>query len=133
MKQKADQALQKVRIDKWLWAARFFKTRQMAVKALKTGKVSLNNQNCKPASVVKVGDLLTVKRGYHEMQVEVLDLSENRGPAPIAQKLYLETEQSKHERDKVSKLVAAQPKIDFDLKKPDKRDVRSHRAVKRGQ
>lgn len=133
MKQKADQALQKVRIDKWLWAARFFKTRQMAVKALKTGKVSLNNQNCKPASVVKVGDLLTVKRGYHEMQVEVLDLSENRGPAPIAQKLYLETEQSKHERDKVSKLVAAQPKIDFDFKKPDKRDVRSHRAVKRGQ
>ncbi len=133
MKQKSGPSTPKVRIDKWLWAARFFKTRQLAVKALKTGKVSLNNQSCKPASVVKVGDILTVKRGYHEMQIEVLDLSENRGPAPVAQQLYLETEQSKQEREKVSKLVAAQPKIDFDLKKPNKRDVRSHRAAKRGR
>lgn len=133
MKSAVNNSLEKVRIDKWLWAARFFKTRQLAVKALKTGKVSLNKQNCKPASTVKLGDLLTIKRGYHEMQVEVLGLSENRGPAPVAQQLYLETEESKRQRDKVSQQVAAQPKIEFDLKKPDKRDVRSHRAIKRGE
>jgi len=132
MKQGANFNSDKVRIDKWLWAARFYKTRQLAVKALKTGKVTLNKQNCKPASTVKVGDLLLVKRGYHEMELEILGLSENRGPAPIAQGLYSETEHSKQTRDKVSQQVAAQPRINFDMRKPDKRGVRTHRALKRG-
>ena len=122
----------KVRLDKWLWAARFFKTRQLAVKALKTNKISLNQQNCKPASTVKVGDLLTIKRGFHDMEVEILELSENRGPAPIAQTLYQETPASITLKEKRSKLMAAQPKIGFDERKPDKRGVRTNRALKRG-
>lgn len=124
--------LNKVRIDKWLWAARFFKTRQLAVKALKTSKVSLNGQNCKPASTVRVGDLVAVKRGFHETEVEILLLSENRGPATVAQTLYSETENSKSSREKVSQQIAAQPKISFDTRKPDKRGVRTNRALKRG-
>ncbi len=123
----------KVRIDKWLWAARFYKTRQLAVKAVETGKVSLNKQSCKPASTVKEGDILAIKRGYHDMQVVVLGISEQRGPAPIAQQLYDETQASKENRDKVSQQMAAQPKIDFDVRKPDKRSVRTHRALKRGE
>jgi len=131
MSSKLDKSPNKVRIDKWLWAARFFKTRQLSVKALKNGKVSLNNQNCKPASTVKVGDLLLVKRGYHEMQIEILELSENRGPAIIAQTLYSETENSKAQRKKMSDTIKSQPKIEFELRKPDKRGVREHRALKR--
>jgi len=132
MKQNFSQNLDNVRIDKWLWAARFFKTRQLAIKALKTGKVSLKKQNCKPATTIKIGDMLLIKKGYHETEVEILGLSENRGPAPVAQQLYRETEHSKNQREKESQLRAAQPKIQFDLRKPDKRDVRSHRALKRG-
>ena len=125
--------MDKVRIDKWLWAARFFKTRQLAAAALKTNKISLNNQNCKPASQVKVGDHLNIKRGYHDTEIEIKALSENRGPATMAQTLYRETEASlklKHER---AKQIASQPKISFDLRKPDKRGVRSNRALKRGE
>ena len=126
------QDLDKTRIDKWLWAARFFKTRQLAVKALKTGKVSINRQSCKPASMVKIGDTLNVKRGLHEMEIDVLELSEQRGPAPAAQRLYQETEASIQRRARLSAEIAAQPKIDFDRRKPDKRGVRNHRALKRG-
>lgn len=132
MKQIFDLDADKVRIDKWLWAARFFKTRQLAVKALKTGRASLNKRSCKPSTTVKIGDKLLIKKGYHEVEVEVLKLSETRGPAPIAQQLYAETEHSKEQRERVSQQMAAQPKIDFDPRKPDKRDVRSHRALKRG-
>lgn len=129
---KNTQLERKIRLDKWLWAARFFKTRQLAVKALKTNKISLNQQNCKPASVVKLGDLLTIKRGFHDMEVEILVLSENRGPASVAQTLYQETESSKILKEKRSQLMAAQPKISFDASKPDKRGIRTNRALKRG-
>ncbi len=123
----------KVRIDKWLWAARFFKTRQLAVKALKTGKISLNKHSCKPASSIKIGDILKIKRGFQEMEVEVMELSENRGPASVAQQLYAETEHSQVHRREMREKMAAQPRIEFDVRKPDRRDVRSHRALKRGQ
>lgn len=132
MSQQDNRELDKVRIDKWLWAARFFKTRQLAVKALKTSKVALNGQNCKPASMIKTGDLVTVKRGYHEMEVSIVKLSENRGPAKVAQTLYAETKSSKSSREKVSQQIAAQPKISFETRKPDKRGVRTNRALKRG-
>ncbi len=127
-----DHKADKVRIDKWLWAARFFKTRQLAVKALKTGKISINRQNCKPASTVKTGDLLLIKRGLHQLEVKINALSEQRGPAPVAQQLYEETSDSEAQRKKITAEIAAQPKIDFDQRKPDKRSVRSHRALKRG-
>jgi len=79
-----------VRIDKWLWAARFFKTRSLAAKACELGRVHANGQNVKPARDVKIGDLLRVKNESAEFEVEVLALSDVRGPAPIARALYQE-------------------------------------------
>jgi ribosome-associated heat shock protein Hsp15 len=83
-----------VRIDKWLWAARFFKTRSMATDAVDAGKVRLNGERAKPARNVKIGDTLEIDNGSTEWEVAVRDLSDVRGPAPVAQKLYEETEAS---------------------------------------
>lgn len=83
-----------IRIDKWLWAARFFKTRGLAQTAIDNGRVLLANARVKPAHVVKVGDALTVTAGERTFEIEVLDLSDVRGPAPVAQKLYRETDAS---------------------------------------
>ncbi len=125
--------LERVRIDKWLWAARFYKTRQLAIKALKNSQIGLRKQNLKPATNISAGDILTIKRGMHEMEIEVLELSEQRGPAKIAQKLYRETCSSIEANRLLREQLAAQPKIEIDRRKPDKRGVRSHRAVKRGE
>ena len=125
--------LERVRIDKWLWSARFYKTRQLAIKALKNGQIGLRKQRLKPATNISVGDFLTIKRGIHEMEIEVLELSEQRGPAKIAQTLYRETKDSIEANRLLKEQIAAQPKIDIDRHKPDKRGVRSHRAVKRGE
>ena len=124
---------ERVRIDKWLWAARFYKTRQLAIKALKNSQINLKNQSLKPATNIKTGDLLTIKRGIHEMEVEILELSEQRGPAKVAQTLYQETDNSIKANQELKEQIAAQPKIDIDRRKPDRRGVRSHRAVKRGE
>src|SRR5580698_9820775 len=80
-----------LRIDKWLWAARFFKTRTLASRACELGRVRSNGQPVKPARDVRVGDLLQVKNDSGEFQIEILALSEMRGPAPVAQALYRET------------------------------------------
>jgi ribosome-associated heat shock protein Hsp15 len=80
-----------VRIDKWLWAARFFKTRTLATDAVDAGKVRLNDDRVKPARSVKIGDTLDIDNGATEWEVVVRDLSEVRGSAPVAQKLYEET------------------------------------------
>jgi ribosome-associated heat shock protein Hsp15 len=89
-----------VRIDKWLWAARFFKTRSLATDAVDGGKVRLNEERIKPARSVKIGDLLDIDNGSTEWQVVVRGLSDKRGPAMIAQQLYAETEHSLAEREK---------------------------------
>ena len=81
-----------MRIDKWLWAARFFKTRSLAAQAVDGGKVSLNGQRPKPAKEVKTGDALEVRIGAFVFDIAVRALSEKRGPAPEAAKLYEETE-----------------------------------------
>jgi len=125
--------LERVRIDKWLWAARFYKTRQLAIKALKNSQIGLLKQSLKPATNVKVGDILLIKRGIHQMEVEILGLSEKRGSATIAQQLYQETSESIANNKRLKEQLAAQPKIDIDRRKPDKRGIRSHRAVKRGE
>lgn len=83
-----------VRIDKWLWAARFFKTRSMATDAVDSGKVRLNGERIKPARNVKADDVLQIDNGSTEWEVVVKDLSDKRGPASIAQTLYAETEES---------------------------------------
>jgi ribosome-associated heat shock protein Hsp15 len=87
-----------LRIDKWLWAARFFKTRSLAARACELGRIQSNNQPVKPARDVRVGDLLQIRTERGDFQVEVLLLSEVRGPAPVAQKLYRETESSRELR-----------------------------------
>lgn len=87
-----------VRIDKWLWAARFFKTRSLATKAVELGRILQNEQRVKPSHLVKVGDSLEIHHGEQVSIVIVQGLSEVRGPAPIAQQLYAETEESKIKR-----------------------------------
>src|SRR5580704_5437203 len=90
-----------VRIDKWLWAARFFKTRSVAARACELGRIQSNGQPSKAAREVRIGDMLQVTNNGGIFQVEVLPLSEVRGPAPVAQTLYRETEASRELRLKV--------------------------------
>ncbi len=91
-----------VRMDKWLWAARFFKTRSLAGRACELGRIQSNQQPAKPAREVKIGDLLQIRTEGGDFQVEVLLLSEVRGPAPVAQTLYRETDASRESRLKVA-------------------------------
>jgi ribosome-associated heat shock protein Hsp15 len=91
-----------VRIDKWLWAARFFKTRALASKACDLGRIHSNGIQAKPAREVRVGDKLRIVNEGGEFQIEVLLLSEMRGPAAVAQTLYSETEESKAARLKLA-------------------------------
>jgi ribosome-associated heat shock protein Hsp15 len=93
-----------VRIDKWLWAARFFKTRSMATDAVDGGKVRLNGDRVKPARSVKPGDRLDIDNGATEWEVIVKDVAEKRGSATIAQTLYDETEESIAKREKKAEL-----------------------------
>lgn len=127
-----DKQSNSVRADKWLWAARFYKTRQLAIKAIKNGQISLNDQASKPASNIRTGDCLRIKSGLYEKEIDVLSLSEKRGSAAVAQTLYSETPNSVAKRQALKEQLAQQPKIDIDRRKPDKRGVRSHRALKRG-
>jgi ribosome-associated heat shock protein Hsp15 len=89
----------KVRLDKWLWAARFFKTRALAAEAVDGGKVHVNGARVKPARALRVGDELEIRRGEERFVVRVSALSERRGPAPEAQRLYEETEASRTARE----------------------------------
>ena len=91
-----------VRIDKWLWAARFFKTRALAARACELGRIQSNGQPAKPARDVQVGDMLRVTNEGGEFLVEVSLLSEIRGPAAVAQTLYRETAASREQRMKVA-------------------------------
>jgi ribosome-associated heat shock protein Hsp15 len=114
-----------VRIDKWLWAARFFKTRSLAGKACELGRIESNGLQAKAAREVKVGDLLRVKNDSGEFQVEVLGLSEMRGPAAVAQTLYRETYESRELRRKMEEERKAMPNFEaFREGKPSKRDRR---------
>ena len=121
------------RIDKWLWAARFYKTRQLAVKAIKNGQIYLNGQRIKPAANIQQNDTLLIKKGPYEVEIDILNISEQRGSATIAQTLYQETEQSIIKRQKLKGQLAAQPKIINEKRKPDKRGVRDSLKFKRGE
>src|SRR5882724_7584141 len=90
--------MSRVRMDKWLWAARFFKTRALAARACELGRIESNGQPAKAAREVRAGDLLQVKNEGGDFQVEVLALSETRGPAAVAQTLYRETDASRQLR-----------------------------------
>jgi ribosome-associated heat shock protein Hsp15 len=114
-----------VRIDKWLWAARFFKTRSLAARACELGRVESNGQTAKPAREVRTGDMLRVKNEGGTFDVEVLGLSEMRGPAAVAQTLYRETEASREARQRVAEQRKAMPNFEWEREgKPSKRDRR---------
>ena len=114
-----------LRIDKWLWAARFFKTRSLASRACELGRVASNGQRAKPSKEVRVGDMLQVKTPAGDFQLEVLLLSERRGPAPVAQTLYRETEESRESRLKLAEERKAMPRFEGPWGgKPSKRDRR---------
>jgi ribosome-associated heat shock protein Hsp15 len=114
-----------VRIDKWLWAARFFKTRSLASRACELGRVRANGQPVKPARAVQIGEMIEVKNESGEFQIEILGLSEMRGPAPVAQRLYRETEASRELRVKVAEQRKAMPRFETTrIGKPSKRDRR---------
>jgi ribosome-associated heat shock protein Hsp15 len=114
-----------VRMDKWLWAARFFKTRAQASKACDLGRIRSNEVEAKPARDVRVGDMLRVKNEGGEFQIEVLQLSDMRGPAAVAQTLYRETEASKELRLKeAAERKAMQQYAPLPERRPSKRDRR---------
>ncbi|OFV95525.1 MAG: RNA-binding protein [Acidobacteria bacterium RIFCSPLOWO2_02_FULL_60_20] len=114
-----------VRMDKWLWAARFFKTRSLAARACDLGRIASNGLQAKASREVRVGDLLQVKSDAGNFQVEVLLLSEMRGPAAVAQTLYREPETSRELRLKLAEERKAMPHFEASREgKPSKRDRR---------
>lgn len=114
-----------MRIDKWLWAARFFKTRSLATRACELGRIQWNAQVAKPAREIHAGDILQVKNEGGDFQVEVLFLSDVRGPAAQAQTLYRETPASQELRAKVKQERQANQSFDGPHQgKPSKRDRR---------
>ena len=114
-----------VRMDLWLWAARFFKTRTLAKRACELGRILSNGQVAKAAREVRIGDMLRVSNEGGDFDVEVLLLSEVRGPASVAQTLYRETEQSRVRREKVAAERKAMRQFEIlPSGRPSKRDRR---------
>ena len=114
-----------VRIDKWLWAARFFKTRALAAKACDLGRIRSNEIEAKPARDVHPGDMMRIRTEAAEFHVEVLAVTEIRGPASIAQTLYRETEESKERRQReAAERKAMQQFAPLPERRPSKRDRR---------
>lgn len=121
-----------VRIDKWLWSARFFKTRNLAAEAVDGGKVQLNGARTKPSHVVRVGDELRVRRGPYDWVVLVRALSARRGPASQAQLMYAETEESKKSREALATQLRLQGEPGFGLRgRPTKKGRREIMGFKR--
>lgn len=119
-----------VRLDLWLWAARFFRTRSLAKQAIETGKVEVGGQRAKASRAVRVGDALRIARGEEVFEIEVLGLSDQRGPASVAQTLYAESEESKARRaETLARLRAARAGYRPPESKPDKRARRLIRAL----
>ena len=125
----------KLRIDKWLWAARFFKTRSLAVEAVESGKVTMNEVRLKPAKAIGVGDHLDIRLGQYHFEIEVLGLSNRRGPAPEAQKLYRESDASKARRAEIATNLKAMPQPTFKGRptKRDRRDIERFESGPRGK
>jgi len=114
-----------IRIDKWLWAARFFKTRALASKACDLGRIRFNGHEAKPSREIRVGDMLEVKNEGGDFQIEVLALSQMRGPAAVAQTLFREIEESIAARAKVvAERKAMQQYAPLPEHRPSKRDRR---------
>ncbi len=130
----AAEPLASIRIDKWLWAARFFKTRSLAQEAVELGRVRLAGQRLKPSRDVKPGDRLTVERGEERFEIFVEKISAVRGPPPVAQTLYRETDESREKRERASEMrkIAMEPASTIAKGRPTKRDARLIRRVQSG-
>ena len=122
------------RLDKWLWAARIFKTRQLAVKAINGGHVEVNGQRAKPSKPARVGDEILVRKGPYTFSLVIDGLSDRRGPPRVAQTLYTESEESVNERERLSReLKSRASQVLYDAGRPDPRTQREARARKRAQ
>ena len=122
---------QDVRMDKWLWATRFFKTRALAARACELGRITSNGQPAKSARPVRVGDLLQVKNDGGEFQLEVQLLSDVRGPAAVAQTLYRETEASRALRLQLAEARKAMPRFEtLPAGRPSKRNRRELNRIR---
>jgi ribosome-associated heat shock protein Hsp15 len=119
--------MDKTRIDKWLWAARFFKTRSLATEAVNRGHVQMHQQDLKPSRDVKAGDTLTIWQAKVPHTVVVRGISEQRGPAPVAQLLYAETPESVQLRAKTAETrrLSPEPALSMEHGRPTKRDRRN--------
>jgi ribosome-associated heat shock protein Hsp15 len=122
-----------MRLDRWLWAARFYKTRSMAAAAIAGGKVRLRGQRPKRAAAVQMGDEVRVRKGPFEQVVIVRGLDERRRPPAEAAALYEETAASRVARERRAEELRAQPTFDYPEGKPTKRDRRQLERFKRGQ
>jgi len=123
--------MEKVRLDKWLWAARFYKTRAVAKQMIDGGKVHYNGQRCKCSRNVEIGALLEIRQGYDEKEIEVVELSDQRRGAPEAQKLYRETEASLKRREEEAERRKLMRSADMSpAKRPNKKDRRQIRGFK---
>lgn len=115
----------RVRLDKWLWAARFFKTRALAAEAIDAGRVEVNDDRAKRSRLVSVGDRIRIRKPPFEQVVDVRALSEQRGPAPVAAALYDETEESRDGREKLAAhLKALGPPVFREKGRPTKKERR---------
>ena len=125
-KERHSESAGKVRIDKWLWAARFFKTRALAVEAIGGGKILVHGERVKPAKVVQAGDRVSVRLGPYEHVVTVRGVSERRGPASVAATLYEETSESLAARQKLAEQLRMAPAafVFEDKGRPTKKDRR---------
>lgn len=115
-----------VRLDKWLWAARFFKTRTLAAESIDAGRVEVNGERAKRSRAITVGDTLRIRKPPFEQIIEVLGESEQRGPASVAQTLYVETESSLKAREKLAaQMKALGPPVFRERGKPGKKERRA--------
>jgi ribosome-associated heat shock protein Hsp15 len=127
-------AITRVRLDKWLWAARFFKTRGLAAQAIETGKVEVNGERAKRAKQLQIGDQLRIRLGPYHHIVKVRGVSERRGPPAVAAELFEETEESRKAREAMQLQVRiAQSVPGYDRGRPTKKDRRDIERLKRGE
>lgn len=126
--------MERQRIDKWLWAARFYKTRSLAVEEIDRGRVEINGQEAKPSREVKAGDLVSLRQGHLQRVVAVRGLSGVRGPAPVAQQLYEETPDSLRARERAAEQgrIAPEPAHTIEHGRPTKRGRRELDEAQRG-
>jgi ribosome-associated heat shock protein Hsp15 len=126
--------MDKMRIDKWLWAARFFKTRSLATDEILKGRVQVNGQEAKPAREIKVGDTVAIRQTAVVRTVQVQGLSQQRGPAPVAQQLYAETPESLllGEQTREQRRLSREPALSIEQGRPTKRQRRDLDQARHG-